>query len=101
VEDFARRVAAGVRKPYHSVLRKVRKTRPQKEFRNSVTKEKNLAGAFEVRKPDTIADRGVLLIDDIWDSGKTFLVVGKTLKEAGAAAVWPLAITRTAYKQDR
>jgi ATP-dependent DNA helicase RecQ len=36
--------------------------------------------------------RGVILVDDMTDSGWTLTVVARLLRNAGAAAVYPLAL---------
>jgi len=47
----------------------------------------NLLGAFEVKRPDEIRDKTVLLIDDIMTTGITLNECSKVLKEAGAKKV--------------
>ena len=54
-----------------------------------------MAENFDVVNLGRIADRRLLLIDDIFDSGETMKETARILKEDGAAAVWPLALART------
>jgi ATP-dependent DNA helicase RecQ len=101
VETFARQVAAQLSLEYLSVLAKVRRTQEQKSLSNRLQKQENVKGAFTVRFPEQIAGRTLLLIDDIYDSGYMLREVGLTLMQAGAKAVYPLTITRTAHSDDQ
>ena len=101
VEMFARQVAAKLGIEYLSVITKVRPTQEQKNFTNRVQKADNVKGAFSVSSPELVAGRILLLIDDIYDSGYMLREVGQTLMQAGAKAVYPLTITRTAHSDDQ
>ena len=97
VEMFARQVADLLNVEYLPVLTKVRPTEEQKNPTNRAQKAENVKGAFSVISPQFVADRSLLLIDDIYDSGYTLREVGQTLMQAGAKAVYPLTITRTLH----
>ncbi len=101
VENFARQVADILGLEYLSVLAKVRQTQEQKSLSNWLQKADNVKNAFAVHFPEQIADRTLLLIDDIYDSGYMLREVGLTLMQAGAQAVYPLTITRTAHSDDQ
>ena len=101
VEDFARQVAAMVNIEYLPVLTKIRDTLEQKSLKNRLQKEDNVKGAFVVQSPELVAGRTLLLIDDIYDSGKMLQEAGRTLMRAGACAVHPLTITRTLHSDDQ
>lgn len=101
VEGFARQVAASLHVEYLPVLVKARKTEEQKNLTNRLQKEDNVKGAFSVQSPGMVAGRTLLLIDDIYDSGQMLREVGKTLMQAGAVAVYPFTITRTAHSDDQ
>jgi predicted amidophosphoribosyltransferase len=101
VEDFARQVAAMVNIEYLPVLTKIRDTLEQKSLKNRLQKEDNVKGAFVVQSPELVAGRTLLLIDDIYDSGKMLQEAGRTLMRAGACAVYPLTITRTLHSDDQ
>ena len=101
VETFARQVADLSGLEYLPVLTKVRETREQKSLSNWLQKADNVKDAFAVRFPEQVAGRTLLLIDDIYDSGYMLREVGLTLMQAGAIAVYPLTITRTAHSDDQ
>ena len=101
VESFARQVATRVQKEYLPVVAKVRTTREQKYCTNREQKAKNVKDAFCVPSPESVIGRTLLLIDDIYDSGYMVREVSRTLMQAGAKAVYPLTITRTAHSDDQ
>jgi ATP-dependent DNA helicase RecQ len=101
VEDFAQQVAAQLGVEYVSVIEKARTTQEQKHLTNWLQKADNVKGAFIVRSPELVEGRTLLLIDDIYDSGYMIREVAQTLMQAGAKAVYPFTITRTAHSDDQ
>ncbi|MDD4019874.1 MAG: ATP-dependent DNA helicase RecG, partial [Kiritimatiellae bacterium] len=91
VPDFARRLAAALQLPFHACLRKARANPPQKEMQNSFQQARNLDGVF-VAEPAAVPAAPCFLIDDMTDSGWTFTVAAAVLRQAGCAAVFPLAL---------
>jgi len=89
VPDLARRVAAGLRIPFVSAIKKVRGNLPQKLQENSFYQCSNLDGAFEVTAAQ---HEPVLLLDDVVDSRWTLTVVAALLRQAGVEAVFPVAL---------
>ena len=53
----------------------------------------NVQGAFRCENPD-YQGKGVLLIDDVCTTGATLNACALALKEAGAASVWGLTLSR-------
>jgi len=101
VETFARQVADLLGLEYLSVLTKVRQTQEQKSLSNWLQKADNVKNAFVVHFPEQVAGRTLLLIDDIYDSGYMLREVGLILMQAGAKAIYPITITRTAHSDDQ
>lgn len=56
---------------------------------------KNLRRAFAVRRPESIAQKRILLIDDVFTTGTTTNECAKVLRSAGAEAVFVLTLART------
>jgi competence protein ComFC len=56
-----------------------------------------LEGAFEA-DPETVRGRAILLVDDLVRSGATMNAASEALAEAGASAVYVLALTETRRK---
>jgi len=55
----------------------------------------NLRKAFAVRRPRDIAEKRILLVDDVFTTGTTVNECAKTLREAGAGPVFVLTLART------
>ena len=55
----------------------------------------NLRQAFAVRQPESIAQKRILLIDDVFTTGTTVNECAKVLRKAGADAVFVLTLART------
>lgn len=56
---------------------------------------KNLRGAFAVTRPESIAGKRILLIDDVFTTGATVNECAKTLRKAGSGDVFALTLGRT------
>ena len=56
---------------------------------------RNLRKAFEVRRPQDLAGKRVLLVDDVFTTGTTLNECAKTLRNAGAVTVFALTLART------
>jgi ComF family protein len=54
----------------------------------------NVRAAFTVRRPDLVARRRILLVDDVMTSGNTVSECSRVLRAAGAEAVMVLALAR-------
>jgi len=54
----------------------------------------NITGAFEVKRPEWVAQRRVLLVDDVMTTGATLDECARVLKLADARAVWAITLAR-------
>ena len=77
------------------VLFRIRDTIPLSSLESHEERMKNIAGAFEVRAPDSIQSRKILLIDDIFTTGTTTNEALKALQVASPDCVDVLTLTRT------
>jgi ComF family protein len=57
-------------------------------------RRKNVRGAFVVSDPSSVADKHILLIDDVLTTGATARAAARALKNAGAASVWVATLAR-------
>lgn len=99
VPNFARRLAAALNLPFHTVLAKTDNRPEQKTMANSTQQARNIDGslAFCVEK---LPRRGpMLLIDDMVDSRWTLTVSAWLLRTHGSGEVWPLALAETGNNQ--
>jgi ATP-dependent DNA helicase RecQ len=97
VLDFAERLAARLGLPFVPAVEKIRETEAQKGMQNRYHQCHNLDGAFQVRA-GLIPAGAVLLVDDVVDSGWTLTLVAALLRQAGATAVYPFALSSSAAK---
>ena len=75
-------------------FRRIRRTRPQAELTRP-QREDNLRGAFRVHRPERLTGRTVLLVDDVVTTCATAVECSRTLRRAGAKAVYVAAVART------
>lgn len=76
------------------VLQRMRETGSQIGLTRHQRRE-NLRGAFAVSDPAAIANRNVLLVDDVFTTGTTASECSRVLRRAGAAHVWVATVART------
>jgi ComF family protein len=86
-ETLAGAIADRYRRPLclHAV-RRIKRTKKQGMLAWSMRSD-NVQHAFRVRRPKRIADRHVLLVDDVFTSGATAAELTRSLLKAGAAKV--------------
>ena len=95
-EQIAQGVAQGWGVPVRTdILLRIRDTAPLSSLESHEERKKNIAGAFEVRSPDSIQGRKILLIDDIFTTGTTINEALKALQVANPDCVDVLTLTRT------
>ncbi len=56
---------------------------------------RNLRRAFEIRKPQDLAKKRILLVDDVFTTGTTLNECAKALQKAGTGPVFALTLART------
>ncbi|MGZ5483955.1 MAG: double zinc ribbon domain-containing protein [Pyrinomonadaceae bacterium] len=92
---LARELARATKLPIdeYSLVRRVH-TERHRAGMDARSRRDSVGGAFEVRRPEPIAGRRVLLIDDVFTTGATVSECAAVLKSAGAADVYVLTIAR-------
>ena len=55
-------------------------------------RRENVKGTFKVRNPEKVAQRTVMVVDDVMTTGSTLAECARVLKEAGAARVWCISL---------
>ncbi|TWT99373.1 DNA utilization protein GntX [Botrimarina colliarenosi] len=86
VAALAGALAAELRLPVVSALRRTRATRRQTAVASS-DRRANVRGAFAVRPRTSLKEKMVLLVDDVLTTGSTCHAASQTLKKAGVARV--------------
>jgi ComF family protein len=77
----------------------IRKNNSVQSILKKQARKLNMAGAFHVKKPDTIQGKNLLLIDDVITTGATVIEAAKTLIAAGAHRVDVMSLAKTRYEQ--
>jgi ComF family protein len=93
-ELLCRELAERLQMPmWTDTLARIRETRPQTQLKGA-SRRTNVRGAFEARKPWRLQDRAFILVDDVFTTGATLDECALVLKQAGAAAVYGLTVSR-------
>ena len=92
-EIAAAHVARDLGLPLVEALRRVADRDPQAQL-GADERSRNLDGAFDVGRSSAVAGRRILLVDDVTTTGATLSVAARTLRDAGAEAVYRLALAR-------
>lgn len=91
---IARQVATVLGAPMAAgLLRRVKAIPPQAKMSRG-ERVKNVAGAFEVNRPDQVQGGKILLVDDVLTTGSTVNEASKILKRAGAETVFVFTLAR-------
>ena len=72
-------------------LVKQRDTMPQVGL-TSQERKKNIKGAFSIENNSLIADKDILLVDDVVTTGATVRECSKVLKKAGARNIYVITL---------
>jgi ComF family protein len=91
-KDFGRRTETPL---WDGVLRRKRSTKPQTELGRE-SRRANVEGAFEVKRPERVRGKSLLLVDDVCTTGATLEACARALKAAGARRVGALTAARHA-----
>ena len=91
---IARQVARALKLPLEGgLLRRVKATAPQATMTRT-ERARNIKGAFEVNRPELIAGKNILLVDDVFITGATVNEAAKVLKKNGAGKVYVFTLGR-------
>ena len=92
---LARELARATKLPIdeHSLVRRVH-TERHRAGMDARARRDSVGGAFGVRRPESIAGRRILLIDDVFTTGATVSECAAVLKSAGGTDVYVLTIAR-------
>jgi len=77
----------------HAIIRDVH-TERHRAGMDSRARRDSVENAFRVSRPQVIAGRRVLLVDDVFTTGATVSACAAVLKEAGAEEVFVLTVAR-------
>lgn len=92
------RAQANARSNLSTVLKRTRRTRPQPVAATRAARARNVAGAFAVRRPESVNGKTVCLVDDIKTTGATLAECARELKAAGAVRVYGLVLAVAGHR---
>jgi ATP-dependent DNA helicase RecQ len=98
VPDFAQRLAAKLKLPFHKVIAKTDARPEQKTMANSTQQARNIDGSLALTG-QSLPTGPVLLIDDMVDSRWTLTVSAWLLRKSGSGAVWPMALSQAGHDE--
>lgn len=75
-------------------LKRVKNNKPQAKLKNVGQREENMRNSFGIINPETIKDKNILLVDDVFTSGSTMNEAVKILKENGAKRIIALVLAK-------
>jgi ComF family protein len=75
------------------ILYRARWTPPQTTL-DRAQRRTNVRRAFEVRKPDVVSGRRLVLVDDVYTTGATVNECARALRAAGASDVYVVTVAR-------
>jgi competence protein ComFC len=100
-EEIGKKLADFFQIPlFDNVLLKIKETKTQVEL-DGETRKENLKKVFTVENKDSINNKKILLIDDVYTTGATMEECARTLKEAGAKEVMGVAVARAKPEEDK
>jgi ComF family protein len=95
IKQDSMKLGAGSRLVLHlGILERPRETQSQTGLTRHQRRE-NIRGSFAVARPEEIAAREILLIDDVFTTGTTVSECARVLRRAGASKIYVATVART------
>jgi len=91
---IARRIALRLDAPFRPLALARTRDTPQQAALDRGARRKNVAGAFRVRRQESVQNQRVLLVDDVCTTGATLDACTSALMNAGAARVTHAVVAR-------
>lgn len=93
-ELLAREISKAVDVKFVPTLKKIKNNTAQSTIKDAKLRAKNVVGVYTVTDPETVKGKYILLVDDVVTTGSTVSECARTLKKAGAKAVYCITLAR-------
>lgn len=91
-EIFARQIGRQLGLKIENKAVQKKHTKKHQHFLTKEEREKNIINTFVIKKPKRIANRNIIIIDDVVTTGATMKEMRRTLLYFGAKEIWSIAI---------
>ncbi len=93
-EEIAKELSENLKLPvFNNILIKTKQTPAQVELEKG-EREKNIKNVFLCQEPESMINKKILLVDDIFTTGSTMEECARILKDAGAKEVRGVVVAR-------
>ncbi len=93
-EEIAKKLSESSNVPVlNNVLVKIKSTPAQAELKKE-EREKNIKGVFSCLNKELVANKKILLVDDVFTTGATLEECACVLKNVGAKEIWGMVVAR-------
>ena len=75
-------------------LRRIKNTGSQSQQKNKEARNKNIIGCFKIRSSESVKEKNIILVDDVFTSGATMNEAIKILKMNGAKKIIALVLAK-------
>lgn len=77
-----------------AALKRIKNVKPQAQLKNGEERIKNVEGCFKITNPESVKNKNIILIDDVFTSGATMNEAVKILKENGCRKIIALVLAK-------
>ena len=75
-------------------LKRIANNKPQVGLKDNETRVKNVLNCFEIKNPELVRGKNIILVDDVFTSGATMNEAVRVLKTAGAKRIIALTLAQ-------
>lgn len=80
--------------PLIEALKRIKNNKPQVKIKGLEKRAKNISGCFEIKHPELVKGKNIILVDDVFTSGATMNEAVKILKKNNAKKIIALVLAK-------
>lgn len=80
--------------PFIDGIKRIKNNEPQAKMKNSEKRIKNISGCFEIKHPELVKGKNIILIDDVFTSGATMDEAARILKKNGSGKIIAMVLAK-------